>query len=152
MRAGRFIRAIVLLAAATLVAAASSVAETRTAIRGYDPVAYFTMNKAVQGDPAITYVWDGTRYLFANTRHRDMFVADPDRYAPQFAGYCTAGLSKGHQVEADPESWIISDGKLFVFFSQRGRAQFVKDPAATKSAAEDTWRRIRSEQPPSPRR
>jgi len=151
MFTGAFRRGLIFLAAILLADVAPSFAEQRTAIRGYDPVAYFTMEKPMKGDSAISYVWDGTRYLFANTKHRDMFAADPDRYAPQFTGYCTAGLSQGHKVEADPENWIISDGKLFVFFSQRGRAAFVKDPAATKSKAEATWQRIRREEAPAGR-
>lgn len=146
-----FSRALVILAGVVLTCAAPALAEPRTAIRGYDPVAYFTLDKPVKGDPAISHVWDGTRYQFVNAKHRDMFAADPDRYAPQFAGFCTAGLSKGHKVEADPESWIISGGKLFVFFSERGRAQFVTEPAATKSKAEATWQRLRREEPPAGR-
>jgi YHS domain-containing protein len=137
-------RTLVLLVLLTVAHAAS--AEPRTAIRGYDPVAYFTMGQPLKGEPSISHVWDGTRYLFASTKHRDMFMADPDRYAPQFAGFCTAGLSKGHKVEADPESWTISDGRLFVFFSDRGRAQFVKDPDGTKSKAEANWRQVRRDE------
>lgn len=146
-----FRRGLMFFAVMLLAGAAPALAEPRTAIRGYDPVAYFTMEKPVKGDPAFSHVWDGTRYLFANSKHRDMFVADPDRYAPQFTGYCTGGLAKGHKVEANPENWVISNGMLFVFFSQGARESFIKDPAATKSRAEATWQRIRREEGPAGR-
>jgi hypothetical protein len=85
------------------------------AIKGYDPVAYFTTGSPTRGLPDIDYVWDEHRYLFSRAEHRELFKADPVRYAPQFANFCAMALSKGEIVEADPESWLISDDKLYVF-------------------------------------
>lgn len=97
--------------------------EGRVVLRGYDAVAYFTEGKAVPGDPKYAYVWDGERYQFASARHRDMFAADPDKYAPQFGGYCTGSMARGVKTnEGHPEAWVISDGKLYVFGAPDSKA------------------------------
>ena len=93
----------------------SFAAEVPLAIKGYDPVAYFTDAKPTPGLPTIEYEWDEHRYRFATAEHRELFKADPVRYAPQFGNYCAMALSKGEIVVADPENWLINDGKLFVF-------------------------------------
>ena len=97
------------------------------AIKGYDPVAYFTVGKPVRGLPDIEYEWDERRYRFVNAEHRDLFKAEPLRYAPQFGNFCAMALSKGELVVADPENWLISDGKLYVFGKQMGPDLFRKD-------------------------
>src|SRR3954469_19568927 len=89
--------------------------EVPLAIKGYDPVAYFTDGKPVGGLPEIEYKWDEYRYRFSSVEHRELFKADPVRYAPQFGNFCAMALSKGEIVVADPENWLISDGKLYVF-------------------------------------
>jgi len=94
---------------------AAQAAEPRLALKGYDPVAYFTQGRPMLGKKEFEYTWDEARYRFASDQHLSMFRSDPDRYAPQFAGSCTMGMSKGVKVEANPENWLISDGRLFVF-------------------------------------
>jgi hypothetical protein len=89
--------------------------ETALAIKGYDPVAYFTTGSPARGLPDIDYQWDEQRYLFANVAHRDLFKADPLRYAPQFGNFCAMALTKGELDEANPENWLINDGKLYIF-------------------------------------
>jgi len=108
----------VLLAAGSTCATASwsaAAEEVPLAIKGYDPVAYFTDGKPVAGLPEIEYKWDEQRYRFSSAEHRELFKADPARYAPQFGNFCAMALSKGEIVVADPENWLISDGKLYVF-------------------------------------
>jgi len=107
------------------------------AIKGYDPVAYFTDAKPTPGSADIEYVWDEHRYRFATTAHRDMFIADPVHYAPQFGNFCAMALAKGALVVANPEYWLISDGKLYVFGSPppAGPVLFQKDLAANISKA-----------------
>lgn len=109
--------ALVLLAAFALFAstARSVAAETPLAIKGYDPVAYFTDGKPTPGQPEFQYQWDEHVWRFATAEHRDLFKADPVRYAPQFGNYCAMALSKGEVVVADPHNWLINDGKLYVF-------------------------------------
>lgn len=118
------------------------------AIKGYDPVAYFTDAKPTAGSPNIEYVWDDHRYQFATTAHRDMFVADPVHYAPQFGNFCAMALAKGLLVVANPDNWLISDGKLYVFGSPApaGPVLFQKDLAANITKANQN----RSMLPPKP--
>jgi hypothetical protein len=125
-------RLIVLAAiGSSLVSQPSFGAEIPLAIKGYDPVAYFTDGKPVRGLPEFEHVWDEHRYRFASAANRDAFKADPVHYAPQFGNYCAMALSKGEIVVADPENWLVSDGKLYVFGkpAPAGPALFQKDLA-----------------------
>jgi hypothetical protein len=142
-------RRLVLLAAAAAPVAGSlpALAQTmspqsasRPAIGGYDTVAYFTVGKPQHGDPAIAHTWDGRRYLFASEQHRQLFVADPEKYAPQFAGSCAAGLASGHKVEADPTNWLISDGRLYLFFAGYGPDKMRDDPTMA-ARADAAWKK-----------
>jgi YHS domain-containing protein len=93
----------------------TTAAELPLAIKGYDPVAYFTDGKPTVGRPEFEYVWDEHRYLFASAEHRDAFKSDPVHYAPQFGNFCAMALALNQVVVANPENWLISDGKLYVF-------------------------------------
>ena len=117
--------------------------ESKPAIGGYDTVAYFTQGKPVRGEQSIAHLWDGRRYLFASDQHRQLFIANPDKYAPQFAGNCASGLTGGHKVEADPNNWLISDGRLYLFFAgSDGPAQMRKDPTIA-ARAEANWQKLK---------
>jgi len=109
-----------------LLSADSAAAEERTsvntgyfgnvAILGYDPVAYFTDGRAVQGSPEISQSWLGATWHFASTQHRDTFTANPISYAPQYGGFCAGSMSVGLVTDnIDPNSWRIIDGKLYLF-------------------------------------
>jgi hypothetical protein len=106
------------------------------AIKGYDPVAYFTSGKPAQGRPDIELVWDEHRYQFSTPENRARFKADPVRYAPQFSDYCAMALSKGELVVADPENWTIAEGKLFIFGKPVGSDLFRKELASSMAKAE----------------
>jgi hypothetical protein len=111
-------------------------AETKPlAIKGYDPVAYFTLGRAARGSDQIAFEWDDHRYLFASAAHRDLFKADPARYAPQFANYCAMALTRGEITEADPESWLIVDGRLYIFGKAVGPDLFREDLAGNIAKA-----------------
>jgi len=92
--------------------------EPRLSISGYDPVAYFTDGKPVQGKPEFEYSWHRLRWRFANAEHRELFTRDPKHYAPQYDGYCAMGVSENeaaqHKDTVDPEAWAIVDGKLYL--------------------------------------
>lgn len=115
---------------------------TKLAMRGYDPVNYFTEGRPAKGIAEFSFVWDGERYLFANARHRDMFASDPVRYAPQFPGHCAASLAGGQTVAANPEYWIIVGGKLYLFGAEAGTERFRTNAALIKKA-EQNWPRLR---------
>jgi hypothetical protein len=111
--------------------------EASLAIKGYDTVAYFTDGRPLQGLPEIEYVWDGQRYRFATAEHRELFRADPTRYAPQFANFCAMSLSKGEIVVADPESWLINEGKLYLFGRPEGPELFRQNLSENTRDASD---------------
>lgn len=132
------IHLVLLLAAALFATAIPSVAAEKVslAIEGYDPVAYFTIGKPARGLPALEFDWDEHRYRFVTAEHRDLFKADPVRYAPQFANFCAMSLSRGVLVVADPENWLISDGKLYIFGAAYGPDRFNKDLPANVAKAD----------------
>jgi enamine deaminase RidA (YjgF/YER057c/UK114 family) len=91
--------------------------EPRLSISGYDPVAYFTVGKPIQGKAEFEYVWRNLRWRFASAEHRDLFIKYPQRYAPQYDGYCAMGAADqaaAHKDTVDPEAWAIVDGKLYL--------------------------------------
>jgi hypothetical protein len=114
---------------------ADAAEQARLAIKGYDPVAYFTIGAPTRGLAEIEFEWDEHRYRFARAEHRDLFKADPVRYAPQFANFCAMALSRGALIEADPEHWLISDGRLYIFAGPQGPALFEKDLVGNVSRA-----------------
>ena len=116
----------------------------RLAIRGYDPVGYFTEGRPLLGKPEFEHVWDGVRYRFASAQHMTLFRTDPERFAPQFAGSCAMAMSKGWKVEANPENWSISNGRLFVFASSDAVAHFQADSQGTAAEADKNWNRLKS--------
>jgi YHS domain-containing protein len=127
---------ITAFAAILLAANGPLLAETAPlALKGYDPVAYFTDAKPTPGLEQFELLWDGQRYRFANAQHREMFKASPDRYAPQFGGLCAMNLSNGVKRESDPHNWVISSGNLYVFAGERGMQNFAKAPEDTAAKA-----------------
>ena len=123
------VRLVLLAAASAFAASIPSVAAERAplAIKGYDPVAYFTLGAPVRGLPQIEYEWDEHRYRFSRPEHRELFKADPVRYAPQFANLCAMALTRGEIAEANPEYWLISEGKLYIFGKRKGPKLFARD-------------------------
>ena len=118
---------------------AASLAQDKTpAIDGYDPVAYFTEKRPVQGKSTIVHDWDDRRYLFSSAKHRDLFAANPGRYEPQFGGLCAGGVSHSMKTKADPTIWRIIDGKLYVFSKQQPNEEtFAKVAAVANTKWKD---------------
>jgi YHS domain-containing protein len=84
------------------------------ALRGYDPVAYFTENKAVQGSDQFTTQYQGATYKFESAADRDAFVANPAKYSPQYGGYCAYGVAHGDKADVDPDAFTVVNGKLYM--------------------------------------
>jgi YHS domain-containing protein len=114
------------------------------ALKGYDPVAYFTDGKPREGVAQYELLFDGQRYRFASAQHRDLFKANPDKYAPQFGGLCAMNLSRGVRRESDPHNWIISNGNLYVFAGETGRQSFANDANATAARAATQWKTLKT--------
>lgn len=95
------------------------------AIRGYDPVAYFTEGKPVEGDSDYTHSWMDAKWYFASAANRDVFAANPGKYAPQYGGYCAWAVSQNYTASIDPEAWKIVDGKLYLNYSKDVQQQWI---------------------------
>jgi len=109
------------------------------AIKGYDPVAYFTDGKAVEGDEQYSYNWLGATWHFASAAHRDLFATDPSRYAPQYGGYCADGVSFGTvTTNIDPRAWRIIDDKLYISYDP-GAAEGMEKIATKVVDSQKHW-------------
>lgn len=112
------------------------------AINGYDPVAYFTMEKPVEGRAAHTSDWNGATFQFASADHKAMFDADPAKYAPQYGGYCAWAVSKGYTASTSPNAWSVHKGKLYLNFNKAVRARWAISKDANVKAADANWPKV----------
>ncbi|MCP3938353.1 MAG: YHS domain protein [Actinomycetia bacterium] len=109
------------------------------AIKGYDPVAYFTDSAAVEGEKSFTHTWNGAEWRFASAEHRDLFAADPEKYAPQYGGYCAYAVSKGSTANIDPEAWSIWEDKLYLNYSKKIGDKWSTDVPGHVARADENW-------------
>jgi YHS domain-containing protein len=116
------------------------------AIQGYDPVAYFNQSKAIEGKKDITTQYNGINYRFANMQNRDAFTAAPEKYEPQYGGWCAYAMgAKGEKVAVDPETFKIVDGKLYLFYNKffnNTLKDWNKDEAHLKANADKSWQKL----------
>ncbi|NEI33443.1 YHS domain-containing (seleno)protein [Rhizobium leguminosarum] len=113
------------------------------AIMGYDTVAYFTEGKAVKGSEEFSYEWLGTPWHFANAKHREMFMSEPLKYAPQYGGYCAGEVGNGSvTVNNDPESFKIIDGKLYLIYDKGDAEWFAAHAADAVPQADSKWPKV----------
>ena len=108
-------------------------------IKGYDPVAYFTDNMAVKGDPKLQSTVKGVTYYFATPEHKAVFDADPAKYEPQFGGFCAWAVSQGYTASIDPNAFQIIDGRLLLQYSLGVRKDFSRDTAGNLKKADANW-------------
>lgn len=115
------------------------------AIQGYDPVAYFTENKAVEGKSAISHISNGVTYRFVSEANKKLFVADPKKYEPAYGGYCAYAMAFGDKVKIDPETFKVKDGRLFLFYNfnfTNTLKKWNRDETKLFGKAEDAWKKI----------
>lgn len=114
------------------------------AIRGADPVAYFTQGEPVIGSADITHDWAGVTWHFASTAHRDLFAADPEAYAPQYGGYCAWAVAAKQQLfSTQPANWAVVDGKLYLNYSDSVEETWNTDRAGFIAAGDAAWPEVR---------
>ena len=87
---------------------------TDSAINGYDPVAYFTVGKPVKGQDGFATEWMGAKWKFSSQANLDLFKSNPEKFAPQYGGYCAYGVTQGSLVKVEPEQFTLRDGKLYL--------------------------------------
>lgn len=114
-------------------------ATSKGAIRGHDPVAYFTDGKPTKGSDQHTFEWKGEKFKFASAENLARFKGDPEKYAPQYGGYCAYAVSQGYTASTVPEAWTIVDGKLYLNYSLGVQKRWRKDIPGHIAAADKNW-------------
>ncbi|MFH1499667.1 MAG: YHS domain-containing (seleno)protein [Verrucomicrobiota bacterium] len=112
------------------------------AIDGYDPVAYFVAGVPAKGDKTHRFDWNGATWRFASAANLEAFKADPEKYAPQFGGYCAWAVAQGHTAGIDPRAWKIVEGKLYLNYSLDVQKKWENDIPAHIKAARANWPKI----------
>lgn len=137
--ASRFVVALVVYGLGATAFAGAFYEKDGAAITGYDPVAYFKEDKPVKGSAAYTASHMGSIFRFASAANRDAFTADPDRYAPQYGGFCAYAVAKGYKAKIEPDAYTLVDGKLYLNYDQRVRAQWRKDIPGYIRQGDKNW-------------
>lgn len=110
-----------------------------SALHGYDPVAYFTKGRPMKGSSDYKFKWKGATWNFASAEHRDMFAADPEKYAPQYGGYCSWAVSQGYTAPTVANAWKIVEGKLYLNYSTSVQKRWEKNMYGLIGKADENW-------------
>jgi YHS domain-containing protein len=109
------------------------------ALRGYDPVAYFTEGKPRQGLAEHAYTYKGSKFQFASAENLRTFKQDPQKYAPQFGGYCAYGTAQGYKVSTQPDAFAVVDDKLYFNYNKEVQGIWNKDVPGNIARADKKW-------------
>jgi YHS domain-containing protein len=139
-----FIAAAALLAVlwAASISAGDFYERDGAAIRGYDPVAYFTDRKPVKGSPSYRTEFRGSTFQFASAANRDAFAAAPEKYAPQYNGYCAFGVAGGYKAAVDPAAFTVVDDKLYLNYNRSVQSQWRADVPGFIAKADRNWPKV----------
>ena len=131
--------AAILLSPAALAQKPPVFSDRDGAIRGYDPLAYFDQKGPVKGSKQFSHPWRGATWYFASAENRDKFAAAPEKYAPQYGGYCAYGVAQGSAPAIDPAAWSVVDGRLYLNYSLGVRERWRKDIPGYIRKADENW-------------
>jgi YHS domain-containing protein len=131
--------AAIACAAAPAVWAGEYFEKDGAAIRGHDPVAYFKEGKPVKGSAEHRFEHKGSVFQFASKANRDAFAAEPDRYAPQYGGFCAFGMASGYKAAIDPAAFTVRDGKLYLNYNRDVQKQWSADVPGHVAKADRNW-------------
>jgi YHS domain-containing protein len=109
------------------------------AIKGTDPVAYFTEGKPTKGTSKYTYEWNGAEWHFSSEENLVLFQENPEKYSPQFGGYCAWAVSQGYTASIDPNAWKIVNEKLYLNYSLSVQKKWSRDIPGNIKKAEKNW-------------
>lgn len=115
------------------------------AIKGYDTVAYFTEGKPVEGKDGFTTEYKEATWLFSSQKNLDLFLANPEKYAPQYGGYCAYAVSQGQTASIKPELFTIHEGKLYLNYNESINERWLKNKKAFIVDADQNWPKLLSE-------
>ncbi|MGH8597510.1 MAG: YHS domain-containing (seleno)protein [Gammaproteobacteria bacterium] len=114
-------------------------AENGVALKGYDPVAYFSSGRPTEGANEYSLRWNGVVYRFASQQNLDAFKANPEKYAPQYGGYCAYAMSLNRIADIDPTKWAVVEGKLYLNNGLIAQSLWSLNPAANIKSADSNW-------------
>lgn len=114
------------------------------AIKGYDPVAFFKESKPVKGVESLTYQYNDATWLFSSKTNLETFKKDPEKYAPQYGGYCAYGTAGGHKAPTQTNTWTIVDGKLYFNYNDKVKESWNKQQAELIEKANTQWPLIKN--------
>jgi YHS domain-containing protein len=143
----KFIITVASALALTAVATAGEIVNTDKsglALHGYDPVAYFTDKKPVEGKPAFTATYKGTRYQFASAEHKELFEKNPAKYAPQYGGFCGYAVSINKTADINPHFWQVLDGRLVLQHGQKAWNLWIRDVSGNLEKADANWPKLKN--------
>lgn len=109
------------------------------AIKGYDPVAFFKEAKPVKGADSLSYQWKAATWLFSNRENLEAFMATPEKYAPQYGGYCAYGTSQGHKAPTETDTWTVVNDKLYFNYNAKVKEIWTKDEQNLIQQADQKW-------------
>lgn len=139
--------ALVLFTMLTATAQKSAIfAPEGKAIKGYDPVAFFKESKPVMGQDSLSYKWQDATWLFSSRKNMEDFKKDPEKYAPQYGGYCAYGTSAGHKAPTETDTWTVVDDKLYFNYNKKVQELWIKDQKALIIKADQQWPGIKNKE------
>jgi len=133
-----------LLFVGLVVVSAGSATAAELAIKGYDTVSYFKAGKAQQGIAAFSHQWHGMTWQFSSRENRDLFAASPEKYAPQYDGWCAWAMTESRLAVTDPEVWVIVEGKLYLNCSRDAYGKWSKDIPGHIKKADEIWKKMQA--------
>ena len=113
--------------------------EEGIALRGYDPVSYFTEGQPVEGQAVHSFVWNDAIWHFASAKNRDLFSNEPEKYAPANGGYCTFGIGLSKKFDGDPLVWSVVKSRLYVFLNEDVQQKFLQDSTGNLQKVATNW-------------
>ncbi len=113
------------------------------AINGYDPVSYFEGSPA-KGNDNYSYQWNDATWYFTSDENLSKFQSDPEKYAPQFGGYCAYGMAGGYKASTEPDAWTIVDDKLYLNYNVEVRSKWKENRDSLINTAEANWPSVKS--------
>jgi YHS domain-containing protein len=115
------------------------------AIKGYDPVAFFKESKPVKGSDKFQYKWKDATWFFSTSENLEAFKADPEKYAPQYGGYCAYGTSQGHKAPTQTDTWTVLNDKLYFNYNDKVKELWTKDQANLIKVADEKWLEVKGQ-------
>lgn len=119
------------------------------ALDGYDVVAYFDRARAVKGTDVFVTEYKGVLWLFSSEENLNKFREEPEKYLPQFGGYCAWSVAKGHLAPGDPRVWAIHGGKLYIIGNRGAKKRWDRNRDSFIAMARINWPGVLEKQPPN---